>query len=212
MASAAPPDPLPPNDNIGPAFLVLTCILTAFSIITTSLRLWIRRVAYQIAIDDWAMLITTLLAIIRMALQVVQVQHGNGRHRWYITPKQYQDINMYGWYAQVLLFVTNATLKTSICLLLLRIQKSVKSSFSTWCSMANQMFSTKTLRYLLYGVMVGLWITNLLPFIILLAECDPLPTYWRSSAGKCWDPRVRIYSIYVTIGMWWRTCIFLGTM
>ncbi|KAI9687676.1 MAG: hypothetical protein M1820_010395 [Bogoriella megaspora] len=182
MASSAPPNPLPPNQNIGPAFLVLTCILTAFSITTTTLRVWVRRVAYKMGPDDYWMAVTTAFAIIRMALQVVQVQHGNGRHRWYLTPKQYQDINMYGWYAQVLLFITNALLKTSICLLLLRIQ------------------NTKKMRYLLYGMATGVWLTNLEPVIVLLAECNPVATYWRSSAGKCWNPKIRIYSIYMTIG------------
>ncbi|KAI9691753.1 MAG: hypothetical protein M1822_007825 [Bathelium mastoideum] len=181
MSSSSPPNPLPPNHDIGPFFLALTCVLTAFSIGTTGLRLWVRRVAYQVGWDDYTILVTTLLAVIRMALQVVQVEHGNGRHRWYITPRQYRDNNMYGWYAQVLLFVTNALLKTSICLLILRIQ------------------NTKKLRYLLYGMMGGLWLVGLEPVLVLLAECDPVATYWRGSGGKCWDPRVRIYSIYFNI-------------
>ena len=182
MASAAPPTPLPPDRDIGPLFLTLTCVLTTFSIVTTGLRLWIRKIAYQFGWDDYTIGVTTLLAIARMALQVVQVQHGNGRHRWYISKKQYQDVNMYGWYAQVLLFITNALLKTSICLLILRIQ------------------NTKKMRYLLYGMLGGLWLVGIEPVIVLLAECDPVATYWRSSAGKCWDPRVRIYSIYFNIG------------
>ena len=182
MSSSAPPNPLPPNQDIGPLFLTLTCILTAFSIITTSLRVWVRRVAYQVGWDDYTIFVTTLLAIVRMALQVVQVQHGNGKHRWYITAKQYQDVNMYGWYAQVLLFLTNALLKTSIFLLILRIQ------------------NTKKMRYLIYGMLTGLWIVGLEPILILLAECDPVATYWRSSAGTCWNPKIRIYSIYFNIG------------
>ncbi|KAL9087638.1 MAG: hypothetical protein Q9165_006562 [Trypethelium subeluteriae] len=181
MSSAKPPNPLPPNEDIGPAFLALTCVLTAFSIITTALRIWVRKVAYQIGPDDYTIGVTTVLAIARMALQVAQVQHGNGKHRWYITVAQYQDVNMYGWYAQVLLFITNALLKTSICLLILRIQ------------------NTKKMRYLLYGMMGGLWLVGIEPVIVLLAECNPVATYWRSSAGKCWDPRVRIYSIYFNI-------------
>ena len=183
MASSAPPNPLPPNENIGPRFLALTCVLTSFSIITTGLRLWVRRVAYQVGWDDYTIAVTTALAIARMALQVAQVQHGNGRHRWYITPEQYQDVNMYGWYAQVLLFITNALLKTSILLLILRIQ------------------NTKKMRYFIYAMLTGLWIVGIEPVLILLAECDPVATFWRSSAGKCWNPKVRIYSIYFNIGM-----------
>ncbi|KAK3941959.1 hypothetical protein QBC46DRAFT_428825 [Diplogelasinospora grovesii] len=55
------------------------------------------------------------------------------------------------------------------------------------------------LRNLLYGAMAGLVVTNGGVIVILLAECSPVEAYWRGN-GVCWDSRVRIYSIYFTIG------------
>lgn len=49
----------------------------------------------------------------------------------------------------------------------------------------------------LFGVIFGLILTNLLPEIILLAECRPVDAYWKSESTKCWKPKVRIYSIYL---------------
>jgi hypothetical protein len=56
------------------------------------------------------------------------------------------------------------------------------------------------LRWSAWAVMAGLVITNFGCIVILLAECDPVEAYWTGS-GKCWDARVRIYAIYLTIGM-----------
>lgn len=72
-----------------------------------------------------------------------------------------------------------ALLKTSICLLVLRIKDRPR------------------IRYFLRGVIVGLVLTNLLPWIIVLAECSPVDAYWIGDSTKCWNPSVRIYSIYL---------------
>ena len=131
--------------------------------------------------DDYTILATALLALARLGCQVGQVFHGNGRHRWYIEPEEYVISNMYGWYAQLLLFLAVCLLKISICLLLLRIK------------------DTRKLRNLIYAVMGGLVLTNGGVIIILLSECRPIEAY-SGGDGECWDSRVRIYSIYFAIG------------
>lgn len=128
------------------------------------------------------MIIVTFLGIARYATQVAQISIGNGRHRWYIPKENYIRNNMLGWVAQILLFASICLLKVSILLLLLRIKNSRGLRWSAW------------------AVMAGLVITNFGCIVILLAECDPVEAYWTGS-GKCWDARVRIYAIYLTIGM-----------
>jgi hypothetical protein len=113
---------------------------------------------------------------------VAQVVHGNGRHRQYLSQADYEYVNMLGWVAQLLLFASVPLLKISICLFILRIRDS------------------RTLYIVLRMVMAGLIITNLACIIILLAECSPVEAYWKGG-GTCWDTRVRIYTIYLTIGM-----------
>jgi hypothetical protein len=80
---------------------------------------------------------------------------------------------------QLLLFPILGLIKTSICILVSRIK------------------DTKGLRIVLWCVVLGLILTNLLPEVILLAECSPVDAYWKSESTKCWDPKVRIYSIYL---------------
>ncbi|KAJ3460315.1 hypothetical protein MRS44_011182 [Fusarium solani] len=180
MSAVTPPDPLPPDENVGPILLGVSSVLIALVIITTGLRVWVRSALRCLEWDDYTMIIVTFLGIARYATQVAQISIGNGRHRWYIPKENYIRNNMLGWVAQILLFASICLLKVSILLLLLRIKNSRGLRWSAW------------------AVMAGLVITNFGCIVILLAECDPVEAYWTGS-GKCWDARVRIYAIYLTI-------------
>lgn len=85
---------------------------------------------------------------------------------------------------QIFLFLNIGLLKCSICILILRIKDTL---WLNWC---------------LYVMMAGLILTNIECVIVLLAECSPVEKYWLpDTPGKCWDTKVRIYSIYVQVGM-----------
>lgn len=170
------------KEDFGPTLLSITGILTALVVITTGLRVYCRYMSNMLGADDYTITFTTFLAIIRFALQIEQDKYGNGRHREFVPVPDYIHNNMLGWYGQVLLFSSSAFLKISICLLILRIK------------------DTRKLRFGLYAVIAGLIITNFGVVVILIAQCQPVSKYWTGSKeGKCWDTRVRIYSIYFTI-------------
>lgn len=174
---------MPPDENSGPALLAVSSILIALILISSSLRIFVRFSNGALGLDDYTIVVVTVLCLARFAIQVVQVnRYGNGRHRWYIDPSDYVTNNMLGWYTQVILFATMCLLKVSICLLLLRIKNN------------------KGLRIFMYCIMTGLFITNFGCIVILLAQCRPISVYWTGGGGECWDTRIRIYSIYFTIG------------
>ncbi|KAK1676372.1 integral membrane protein [Colletotrichum godetiae] len=173
-------DSPPPNEDAGPVSFSLALVLTIFLVITTSLRLWVRAANRKLGWDDLTIALAGATAIIRFAFVVLQWKHGNGRHRVYLSDRDYMMINMYGWWGQMLLFISVAFLKVSICLLILRIK------------------DTKMLKSLLYAVMAGVLITNFGVVIILLAECQPIG-FWRGKSAVCWPTHIRIYFIYATI-------------
>ncbi|KAH7153543.1 hypothetical protein EDB81DRAFT_932142 [Dactylonectria macrodidyma] len=181
MATVTPPDPLPPDRNVGPVLLGVSSTLIAFVIITTCLRIWVRFSMRNLGWDDYSIVVVTGLGIARYAVQVAQVKIGNGRHRWYISKENYINNNMLGWVAQILLFSSICLLKVSILLLLLRIKDAKWTRYTSW------------------AIMAGLVLTNFGAVVILLAECDPVDAYW-TGVGTCWDARIRIYWIYMTIG------------
>ncbi|KAJ4861306.1 hypothetical protein T069G_02260 [Trichoderma breve] len=157
MTRTPPPDPLPPNRNIGITLIVVTSILTGFMLLTTSLRIYTRFSLNAQGLDDYCIIIVSVLALARMAIQVVQVAvYHNGRHRWYISESDYINNNMLGW-------------------------------------------DEPKVRRTLYAVVIGLFATNFGSIFILVAECSPPSVYWTQKGGKCWDTRIRIYAIYLTI-------------
>jgi hypothetical protein len=174
---------LPRQDDAGPILMWVSGVLMTFIIITTALRMFVRIKNRIVGWDDATIFIAVLLAITRLGFQIEQSKYGNGRHRVYLTPHNYQMINKYGWAGQILLFSAIAFLKVSICLLILRIK------------------DTRALRIVMCTVMAGVLVTNFGCVIILLAECRPAG-FWRGASAKCWPNKIRIYSIYATIGIY----------
>ncbi|KAF4552245.1 Hypothetical protein D9617_10g072260 [Elsinoe fawcettii] len=169
------------DDDLGPAFIVLTSVLTALSVATLCMR-WSTRVGKRaLGWDDYTMTIAVIFTLPRIVLQVLSVGYGNGKHVEFLSITNYQMINKLGWATQIILFPCTALVKVSICLLCLRIK------------------STRKLKYFLSAVMVGIVIFNAIPWIILLSECRPISAYWRPSDGKCWNPKIRTSVIYMTI-------------
>jgi hypothetical protein len=81
------------------------------------------------------------------------------------------------------LFACMALIKTSVCLLIIRIKPSKKLK-------------------ILVAVVIGCLVTACIEVsIVLLAQCRPISAHWRGAKpGQCWPTEVRIYSIYVQAG------------
>ena len=169
----------PHTADAGTVLLVISLLLTILVLATTALRLVVRLQRVLLGWDDYLIAGAACLAIGRTIIQVVSVKRGNGKHHWQLNNRDYEYVNLCGWLTQLFLFPLLALLKTSICLLVLRIKDQ------------------RRLRYFLWGIIVGLVLTNLLPEIVLLAECSPVDAYWKGDSTACWNPKVRIYSIYL---------------
>lgn len=118
------------------------------------------------------------------ALSIAAVHHGKGRHVWYLSDEQQATISMLSWANQIVLFCAICMIKTSICLLILRIKKT------TW------------LCWTVYTTIALLVITAVLPIIALCVECKPVSGFWnrKGDGVTCTAPDFRIYSIYVQSG------------
>ncbi|KAF5552187.1 aldehyde dehydrogenase X mitochondrial precursor [Fusarium mexicanum] len=72
MASVQPPNPLPPDQNVGPILLGISGTCLALVIITTSVRIWVRTALRSSGWDDYTIVIVTLLGVARFGVQVGQ--------------------------------------------------------------------------------------------------------------------------------------------
>ncbi|KAK6443081.1 hypothetical protein LTR95_000598 [Oleoguttula sp. CCFEE 5521] len=167
------------TDNIGPTLFAITILTLIVTLSTTTLRLTVRHARRALGNDDYCIAAATFLVIGRITCQFLSLRHGNGKHRWTLSKHDYQYVNMMTMLTQLFLFPILCLLKVSVCLLVLRIK------------------STKKLKWGLWALITMLVVTTLLPVIVLFAECRPMSAYWTGPATKCWDAKVRIYSIYV---------------
>ncbi|KZL88083.1 integral membrane protein [Colletotrichum incanum] len=173
-------DSVPPDETVGPIWLGVSSSLVVLLLATTAFRLWARFGRRNLGWDDYTIALAAITATVRYAFGVMQLPHGNGRHRVYLSDHDYMMINMYGWWGQLFHFTSMAFLKVSLCLLVIRIQ------------------SNKPLRVLLYAVMFGSVIINFAVVIILVAECRPVG-FWRGNGAQCWPNSIRIYAIWISI-------------
>ena len=115
---------------------------------------------------------------------MLSLHEGNGRHESELQPQQIQQILKWTWGNEVLIFLTVAFIKISICLYIFRIS------------------ATRWLRGFLYVLMSGLVITNGSCDLILLVQCRPLRAFWDRKAGSCWDVRIYNGFIYAAVGQY----------
>ncbi|CVK85279.1 uncharacterized protein FPRN_06844 [Fusarium proliferatum] len=176
MASVQPPNPLPPDQNVGPILLGISGTCLALVIITTSVRIWVRTALRSSGWDDYTIVLVTLLGVARFGVQVGQVSIGNGRHRWFIEPEDYVQNNKLGWVAQILLFASICLLKISILLLLLRIKDSRRvRPISAYWTGVGECWNPRIRIYYIYATIAFSILTDLI--------CSLLPVFviWNTS-------------------------------
>lgn len=113
---------------------------------------------------------------------MVGLSLGDGRHMESLDPETSQKIVKWTLGDEIPTFVTLCSLKTSICLFILRIK------------------STSWLRRTLWAVIAGLFITNGACIVVLLARCQPLRASWDPRAGACWNVQVFNGFLYAQVG------------
>jgi len=119
--------------------------------------------------DDYTIAAAMVLTIVEAALTIQAVTHGKGRRAKHLTKAQVQYINMFSWYAQHVLFAAMALIKTSVCLLVVRIKPA------------------KKLKIFVGIIIAALVIASFEVSVVLLAQCRPISAHWRGAKpGQCW--------------------------
>jgi len=158
-------------------------ILGFISTATTIIRVTVRGLSRQLSWDDFVISAATFFLITGEIFNGLEYHSGYGRHIVYLTPKQIQDILKWSFVTQIFLYLTNSLTKVSICLYILRIKK------------------TGWLKWSLYALMTGLFITAETCLIILFAQCRPIYRNWdrMSPLGSCWEPTVYGNAIWAQV-------------
>ena len=121
-----------------------------------------------------------------MAVNILQVKGGFGRHAYYLSPEQLMAVTKWDDIGQTLSFTAIGSTKIAICIFLLRLQHA------------------KWLRWFLYLLITGLIITSGSNVVVLLSRCRPFDALW-TGKGHCWSFDVANGFNYSQLG--WIFCL-----
>ena len=159
----------PPNEDRHGGILA-TCILdTVLAVIVVALRMVTRvRVVRNLGWDDYTILCAIVGHLIGLGLVVAQVHYGFGRHRAYLSQREYTEFLKFSYGEWIQTFQTLMFTKISICCLLLRIPVQ---------------------RYILrplQGAIVFLVVTNIILTFLWCFQCHPVRGAWdKQSPASC---------------------------
>lgn len=175
----------PPNgdENKAPAAFAVMYIFLLAALLTTIIRMWVRtRLTRNQGSDDYWMIATTITTLIGSGFVAKQGFDGLGRHMYYLSSKERQDLTLIGWLDWMQTFITICTCKISICMFLLRIK------------------NTKQNKYYMYTLIALNVIITIASVGMFIGICIPPDAHWIvGKPGKCISPK-RIMAIVIAQG------------
>ncbi|KAM7212514.1 hypothetical protein V8F06_012095 [Rhypophila decipiens] len=162
----------PPDGDVnkGPIVLAITYVTTSIALLAVAMRMFVRiKVVKSVGWDDYAILLASAMAILVLAWEIMSVNHGNGRHAYYLS--EYDKVQASKWSRlTVPPNLTACTLaRVSFCLFLMRIVNR-----------------QRIYTIFLWSVVFITSVTTLATVINLLASCKPIDKLWNPKhPGTC---------------------------
>ena len=117
------------------------------------------------------------MSLSAILLEAVATSFGFGRHGYYVSPQHQITIMKHTLIGSVLAMLGQLLIKSSICLLLLRLLGSAVA---------------RRRKLFLHTLMLVVCVCNSLNLIVLLAQCRPITKIWdKRVEGSCWNPKVQ---------------------
>lgn len=161
MSTVNPNDRLIQPDDLPLAILVITCIFWGLSVITVSLRAYTRVLRGTFALDDGFAVAGLIVYTVATGLSIYALMVGLGRRQADLNLWQATESMKYYIIWILVYVVALATVKSSICITILRIA------------------STKmNLRITVYALLAITWASFLITFIGTLTYCQPVKAIW----------------------------------
>lgn len=165
--------PVPSDGDVSmvPGIIATTILVTVLADVVVALRFVVRKwIVKKIGWDDWCILGAVLGITIGMALVIVEVSYGYGRHKYYLTSHQLQEFQRYSFGEWIQTFATLMWTKISICLFLLRI--TISKAF---------------IRPLQAAIAI-LVVSNVILTVLWAVQCNPVALAWDlTQQGTCFS-------------------------
>ncbi|CAI6334213.1 unnamed protein product [Periconia digitata] len=181
-----PPGPLPPDVSRGPAINIVGWVGASICTVFVLLRLYSRHfITRTLGWSDAIIVFAQVLNIIATALATVSVHYGTGRHAVHIPLENIEPALFYGAIVRPFSITSYILPKLSVALLIISL-----------------MGTQKTGVWFLWSVIVVLFITSILSFIMLFAQCNPPDHIWKPMEPAMCYPTIVLDSITYVAGSW----------
>ncbi|KAI9760802.1 MAG: hypothetical protein M4579_001432 [Chaenotheca gracillima] len=173
------------NDSRGNSMLEAVWIEAGIASIIMGLRMYTRiAIVKKVSLDDYLMMLSLILAVISGAMISKGVADGFGRHIISLAPEKAGQAIKYAYLAQTPNAMAQCFGRMSFAWFLVRV-----------------IGVTKTRRWILYSIMAGQFVINVMFISVNLGNCRPINKYWNPLIpGSCWSPLVIEYAGYLQGG------------
>ncbi|KAK4232686.1 hypothetical protein C8A03DRAFT_20071 [Achaetomium macrosporum] len=160
------------QENNGPRILAVTGTMTTLGFLFVVARISSRMISIErLGIDDYLVVVSTLLSILHVAFIAVAISYGAGRHIATLPPQDIPHAIVYtlvGSTPGVLSFVVP---KFAIVILLAKILDPGR-----WHKLFMWVISA-VYSLMSVGIVVAVWL-----------QCTPVGVQWYGAKGTCWSP------------------------
>ncbi|KAK3331704.1 hypothetical protein B0T19DRAFT_85628 [Cercophora scortea] len=172
------------EENKGPRIIAITVALTFITFLFVVGRIWSRMISLgKLASDDIVCIICICLGISYVAVSIVTVHHGGGRHIMTLSPEEQQSAI----YFTVVSFVPGVLgfiVPKFACVILLA-KLLNPGRYHLWFMWAAS---------IIYGIL------GIAMLAINFGQCTPAAAQWGAVPGVCWDRKITVdYSLSLGI-------------
>ncbi|PVH98253.1 hypothetical protein DM02DRAFT_499811, partial [Periconia macrospinosa] len=149
-------------------FTVALSIWVLFSTLAIVLRICARHMIGRIGSDDYLMVAAWVVYIFVAVCDYLSINYGLGAHAFRLTENDINEGKKWFFFSGVGYAITTALIKTSICVLLLRLLGGTR----------------RVLAWIIYGVIALAWAGTFIRVVAYMARCKPLDAAW-DPLGEC---------------------------
>lgn len=189
----------------GSDFIVTSAVFTSAALTVVALRLFTRvKLVGRVGVDDYLMIAAMVISgcesavdyadsikivsILGLALAVVDVHHGAGRHFYYVPQKDASAIVMINHLLEFQNITNTLLIKLSACCFILRILLGANN---------------KIIKRCIFVLMGWMTVISLLTIFMILFECIPVEAAWDPTIkGTCSNGKRELIVGYVLGGMY----------
>ncbi|KAK4031304.1 hypothetical protein C8A01DRAFT_21457 [Parachaetomium inaequale] len=173
------------ESNLGPLLLGINITAVILAGITCLLRCYVRLFMLKaFGLDDWLMVISTIIFITYSVCSNTGVHYGTGQHRSDLSEENYMTAMKWWFMCYPTYGGTMFFAKLSIGWFLLRVTIS------------------RIHRWIIYTAAIVTCASCLCYFFVALFQCNPISYYWdkHSQTGTCIDVQIVIWLVYLYSG------------